>query len=76
MPGNPSSPIRTQEIALRNAYAEGDPQRCAAHHLNLANQQEAANGEPRPSSPIVWPAACCSSNSARICTLTPWAIWR
>ena len=46
MSDTPSSPIRTQEIALRNAYAEGDPQRCAAHHLNLANHQEAANGEP------------------------------
>ena len=46
MPGGPASPIRTQEIALRNAYAEGDPLRCAAHHLNLANHQEAANGEP------------------------------
>ena len=46
MAGSPASPIRTQEIALRNAYAEGDPQRCAAHHLNLANHQEAANGEP------------------------------
>ena len=45
MPGSPSSPIRTQEIALRNAYAEGDPQRCAAHHLNLANHLEAANGQ-------------------------------
>jgi hypothetical protein len=46
MTGIPSSPIRTQEIALRTAYAEGDPQRCAVHHLNLANQQEAAGGEP------------------------------
>ena len=46
MPGRPASPIRTQELALRNAYAEGDPQRCAAHHLNLANHQEAGGGEP------------------------------
>lgn len=41
-----TSPIRTQEIALRNAYAEGDPGRCAAHHLNLANQLEYAGGDP------------------------------
>lgn len=40
------SPIRTQEIALRNAYVESDPARCAAHHLNLANQLEYAGGEP------------------------------
>ena len=46
MPGNSSSPLRTQEVALRNAYAEGDPQRCAVHHLNLANHQEADGGEP------------------------------
>jgi hypothetical protein len=46
MAGNVSSPIRTQEIALRNAYVEGDPQRCAAHHLNLANHQEASGSEP------------------------------
>ena len=31
---------------MRNAYAEGDPLRCAADHSNLANHQEAANGEP------------------------------
>ena len=46
MSNTPFVPIRTQELALRNAYAEGDPLRCAAHHLNLANHQEAANGEP------------------------------
>ncbi len=40
------TPIRTQQLALRNAYAEGDPLRCAAHHLNLANQMAAAGGEP------------------------------
>lgn len=40
------TPIRTQQLALRNAYAAGDPLRCAAHHLNLANQMEAAGGEP------------------------------
>ena len=45
MPGSPSSPIRTQEIALRNAYSAGDAQRCAAHHLNLANHQEGAAGQ-------------------------------
>ncbi len=38
----PTSPIHTQEIALRNAYAEGDAERCAVHHLNLANQLEHA----------------------------------
>lgn len=46
MPGHASSPIRTQELALRNAYVAGDPQRCAAHHLNLANHHEASDGEP------------------------------
>ena len=40
----PLDPIHTQEIALRNAYAEGDPERCAVHHLNLANQLEHAGG--------------------------------
>ena len=40
------TPIRTQQLALRNAYAAGDPLRCAAHHLNLARQMEAAGGEP------------------------------
>ncbi|HSN76131.1 MAG TPA: hypothetical protein VL334_13730 [Anaerolineae bacterium] len=39
------TPIRTQQLALRNAYAAGDPLRCAAHHLNLANQMEAAGDE-------------------------------
>lgn len=38
--------MRTQEIALRNAYAGGDPDRCAAHHLNLANQLEHAGADP------------------------------
>ncbi len=42
----PATPILTQQLALRNAYAAGDPQRCAAHHLNLARQMEAAGGEP------------------------------
>ena len=42
----PDTPIRTQQLALRNAYAAGDPLRCAAHHLNLANQVEAVGGEP------------------------------
>jgi hypothetical protein len=42
----PNTPIHTQQLALRNAYAAGDPLRCAAHHLNLANQMEAAGGEP------------------------------
>lgn len=42
----PASAIRTQEIALRNAYVAGDAQRCAAHHLNLANHLEHAGGEP------------------------------
>lgn len=36
----PSSSIHTQELALRNAYAKEDAERCAAHHLNLANQLE------------------------------------
>lgn len=40
----PQNPIHTQEIALRNAYAEGDAERCAVHHLNLANQLEFAGG--------------------------------
>lgn len=40
------SAVRTQEIALRHAYAAGDPERCAAHHLNLANQLEHAGAEP------------------------------
>lgn len=38
--------IRTQHSALRNAYTADDPLRCAAHHRNLANQLEAAGGEP------------------------------
>jgi hypothetical protein len=42
----PNTPIHTQQLALCNAYAAGDPLRCAAHHLNLANQMEAAGGEP------------------------------
>ncbi len=42
----PDTPIHTQHLALRNAYAAGDPLRCAVHHLNLANQMEAAGGEP------------------------------
>lgn len=46
MAGSSSSPIQTQEIALRTAYAAGDPQRCAAHHMNLANHLEAAGGDP------------------------------
>lgn len=41
----PDTPIRTQQLALRNAYAAGDPLRCAAHHLNLANQMEAAGAD-------------------------------
>ena len=45
MTTSPPSPIQTQEIALRNAYAEGDAERCAVHHLNLANQLEHAGGE-------------------------------
>jgi hypothetical protein len=40
-----NTPIRTQQLALRNAYDAADPLRCAAHHLNLANQMEAAGGE-------------------------------
>ncbi len=40
------TPVRTQKLALRNAYAVGDPLRCAVHHLNLANQMETAGGEP------------------------------
>lgn len=40
------TPVRVQEIALRNAYAAGDPERCAAHHLNLANQLEHAGADP------------------------------
>lgn len=40
----PTSPIHTQELALRNAYAEGDAERCAVHHLNLANQVEYGGG--------------------------------
>lgn len=40
------SAVRTQEIALRHAYAANDPERCAAHHLNLANQLEHAGAEP------------------------------
>lgn len=39
-----TSPIQTQEIALRTAYAEGDAERCAVHHLNLANQLQHAGG--------------------------------
>ncbi len=42
----PDTPIRTQQLALRSAYAAGDPLRCAAHHLNLANQMAAAGSEP------------------------------
>lgn len=42
----PATPIHTQQLALRNAYAANDPLRCAAHHLNLARQMEAAGGEP------------------------------
>ena len=41
----PLDPIHTQEIALRNAYGEGDAERCAVHHLNLANQLEHAGGD-------------------------------
>ena len=40
----PLNSVQTQEIALRTAYAEGDPERCAVHHLNLANQLEHAGG--------------------------------
>jgi hypothetical protein len=40
-----ATPIRTQQLALANAYAAGDPLRCAAHHLNLANQMEAASSD-------------------------------
>lgn len=43
----PTTPIDTQEIALRNAYTEGDAERCAVHHLNLANQVEHAGGPPQ-----------------------------
>lgn len=39
-------PVRTQEIALRNAYAANDPENCAAHHLNLANQLEHTGADP------------------------------
>ncbi len=42
----PQNPIQTQELALRTAYAEGDAERCAVHHLNLANQLEHAGGPP------------------------------
>lgn len=42
----PDTAIRTQQLALRSAYAAGDPLRCAAHHLNLANQIAAAGGDP------------------------------
>ncbi len=42
----PDTPIHTQQLALRNAYGAGDPLRCAAHHLNLANQMAVAGGEP------------------------------
>lgn len=43
----PTSPaIHTQQVALRNAYAAGDPERCAAHHLNLANHLEHAGADP------------------------------
>lgn len=42
----PNTPIHTQQLALRNAYAADDPLRCAAHHLNLANQMAAAGGDP------------------------------
>ncbi len=41
-----ATPIDTQQRALAHAYAAGDPLRCAVHHLNLANQMEAAGGEP------------------------------
>jgi hypothetical protein len=40
------TPVRTQQLALRNAYHADDPRRCAAHHLNLARQMEAAGGDP------------------------------
>ena len=40
-----NAPIHTQRLALRRAYAESDPLRCAVHHLNLANQMEAAAGD-------------------------------
>lgn len=39
------TPIRTQQLALRTAYAENDPLRCSVHHLNLANQMAAAGGD-------------------------------
>lgn len=42
----PDTPIQIQQHALRNAYAADDPLRCAAHHLNLANQMAAAGSEP------------------------------
>lgn len=43
----PSPPaIHTQQVALRHAYTAGDPERCAAHHLNLANQLEHAGYDP------------------------------
>ena len=45
MTSPPQDPIDTQEIALRNAYGEGDAERCAVHHLNLANQLEHAGGD-------------------------------
>ncbi len=41
----PDTPIRTQQIALRNAYTANDPLRCAVHHLNLASQMAADGGE-------------------------------
>lgn len=42
----PEPAIRTQQLALRNAYSADDPARCAAHHLNLARQMEAAGEAP------------------------------
>lgn len=41
-----TSSVHTQELALRNAYAQGDAERCAAHHLNLANHLEYSGAEP------------------------------
>jgi hypothetical protein len=38
--------VHAQAIALYNAYAEGDPERCAVHHLNIANQLEHGGGDP------------------------------
>lgn len=41
-----SAAIETQQIALSHAYTLGDPERCAAHHLNLANHLEHAGYDP------------------------------